>query len=124
MSGKAKGWTNDESVWLTKTYGSGAMVINKPTICDIFINELFRPLYLFIIFNLGLQLEIQYYLFCIILTISFVGGIAITINEVIKVNDKIFEMAFYEVELNVLRAGSIQKISSLNIVPGDIVFFN
>jgi len=41
-----------------------------------------------------------------------------------KVSQQIFEMAYYEIQLNVMRNGTITSISSLDIVPGDIVFFN
>ena len=33
-------------------------------------------------------------------------------------------MSVYEITLNGLRNGKITDVSSLNIVPGDIVFFN
>lgn len=42
----------------------------------------------------------------------------------IKVNDKIFEMSYYEIPLHVLRNGNVIEMSSMNIVPGDLVFFN
>jgi magnesium-transporting ATPase (P-type) len=41
-----------------------------------------------------------------------------------KVNDKIFEMSYYEIPLHVLRNGNVSEISSMDIVPGDLVFFN
>ena len=31
-------------------------------------------------------------------------------------------MAFYEVDVNVLRSGVVKRISSFAVVPGDIVF--
>lgn len=40
----------------------------------------------------------------------------------VQLSDKIFAMAFYEVQLNTLRDGVVKQISSLDIVPGDIVF--
>lgn len=32
-------------------------------------------------------------------------------------------MAYYEIELNVLRDGEVRKCSSMEVVPGDLVFF-
>lgn len=32
-------------------------------------------------------------------------------------------MSYYEVEVDVLREGVVRKISSLEVVPGDLVFF-
>lgn len=70
-----------------------------------------------------IQIPNQYYYFAAIIFVSAVASIIITIIEVMAVNEKIYEMAFYEIYLNTLRDGAIIKISSLDIVPGDIVFF-
>jgi magnesium-transporting ATPase (P-type) len=40
----------------------------------------------------------------------------------VELSNKIFSMAFYEIQLNTLRDGVVKQISSLDIVPGDIVF--
>jgi len=40
----------------------------------------------------------------------------------VQLNNKIFAMAYYNIQVNVLRDGVIKKISSLDVVPGDIVF--
>jgi P-type E1-E2 ATPase len=40
----------------------------------------------------------------------------------IQLNNKIFTMAYYEIDVNILREGKINKVSSLDVVPGDIVF--
>jgi len=37
-------------------------------------------------------------------------------------NKKIYEMAYYEAHINTLRNGFVVRVSSLDIVPGDIVF--
>lgn len=31
-------------------------------------------------------------------------------------------MAYYEVKVNVLRSGEVSEISSIDVVPGDVVF--
>jgi magnesium-transporting ATPase (P-type) len=40
-----------------------------------------------------------------------------------QLNNKIFSMAYYEINLDVLRNGQVVRISSFDVVPGDIVFF-
>lgn len=40
----------------------------------------------------------------------------------VELNNKIFAMAYYEIQVNTLRDGEVKSISSLDIVPGDIVF--
>lgn len=41
-----------------------------------------------------------------------------------KLNNKIFDMAYYVVNLNVLRGDRVVNISSIDVVPGDIVFLS
>jgi cation-transporting ATPase 13A2 len=50
--------------------------------------------------------------------------VTLTIIEMLRVNAQIHEMSYYEVPLKILRDGKIVEVSSLHIVPGDIVFFN
>lgn len=49
-------------------------------------------------------------------------GLAINLYQMLQLNSKIFSMAYYSVPLNVLRQGRVETISSLDVVPGDIVF--
>jgi magnesium-transporting ATPase (P-type) len=53
-----------------------------------------------------------------------VVGIVINLYQTYTLNNKIYEMAYYEIEVNVLRNDKVVKISSMNVVPGDIVFLN
>jgi len=46
----------------------------------------------------------------------------INLYQMMTLNNKIFNMAFYEVQVNVLRSGKVHSLSSLDVVPGDIVF--
>ena len=40
------------------------------------------------------------------------------------INKKSIEMAYYDVKIHSLRNRNIKEISSVDIVPGDIVFIN
>jgi magnesium-transporting ATPase (P-type) len=124
MSHSAKGWRNEEALQLAKTFGQGAMVIEKPTAISIFVEEIFSPLYIFLIINVLLNWEVEYKSFAVFIGMSAIGGLVITVREVMQVSEKIFAMAYYEVQLDVFREGQVQKVSSLDIVPGDIVFFS
>lgn len=46
----------------------------------------------------------------------------INLYQMVQLNNKIFAMAYYEIEVNVLRNGSVYRISSFEVVPGDVVF--
>ena len=100
------------------------MEIDQPTACDIFVKEILKPLYFFLFMNVIIQMVAAYYYYCIIIMISAFVGVTFTIKEVRSVNAQIHEMSYYEVPLSVLREGKVEKISSLEVVPGDVVFMN
>ena len=51
-----------------------------------------------------------------------VVGIGINLYETYQTNKRIHEMAYYETELDVLRMGGVQRLSSKEVVPGDVIF--
>ena len=71
------------------------MVIEQPTALQIFVGEIFRPLYIFLMFNLALQIQIEYYYFCVVIGVSAIVGITLTIIEMLRVNSQIHEMSYY-----------------------------
>lgn len=56
--------------------------------------------------------------------ILFTSSVAIIVNlvQMIQLNNKIFHMAYYEINVHVLREGKVVEVSSLDLVPGDVVF--
>jgi len=57
-------------------------------------------------------------------TLFFVSMVGLIINlyQMLALNNKIFNMGFYEIQVHVLRGGKVHALSSLDVVPGDIVF--
>lgn len=49
-------------------------------------------------------------------------AIVITVWQLLALNKKIYEMAYYEAQINTLRNGGVVRVSSLELVPGDVVF--
>ena len=99
------------------------MVIHKPTIIELLIFEVIKPLYIFLIFSVLFWYigEAYYYLASTLLAI-FLIGVVINLYQMVQLNNKIFSMAFYEISINVLRDGHVKSISSIDVVPGDVVF--
>ena len=50
-------------------------------------------------------------------------GVGINLYETYETNKKIHEMAYYETDVDVLREDKVVRLSSKDVVPGDIVFF-
>jgi cation-transporting ATPase 13A3/4/5 len=98
------------------------MVIRQPSALELLIKELLRPLYLFLFFSVGLWFYEMYYYYAGI--ILFTSSVAIIVNliQMVQLNAKIFNMAYYEIKVNVLREGKVVEVSSLDLVPGDVVF--
>ncbi len=98
------------------------MEIDRPNILVLFAREVFRPLYLFIVFSVTLWLYEEYtYYACVIFGTSAIS-IGINLYQIRQLNEKIFHMAYYDIPLNVLRGGNVVQISSVEVVPGDVVF--
>lgn len=64
----------------------------------------------------------QYYYFATTLFVVFGIGVIINLVQMVELNNKIFAMAYYEINVNVLRNGEVVSVSSFEVVPGDIVF--
>jgi cation-transporting P-type ATPase 13A2 len=90
---------------------------------ELTIREILRPMYLFLLFSVSYWTFNQKY-FYFAGTLFFVSlvGLIINLYQMMALNNKIFNMAFYEVQVNVLRGGKVHSLSSLDVVPGDIVF--
>lgn len=99
------------------------MVTEVPTLPKLFVKEIFQPLFIAIIATVIIWIAELYLVMCVVVFVSSVIGISINLYDTYLTNKKIYEMAYYEVELDALREGRIQRISSREAVPGDIVFF-
>lgn len=99
------------------------MIIKKPTIVELLVYEVIKPLYIFLIFSVFFWFFAeQYYLFAATLLAVFIVGVFINLYQMVQLNNKIFAMAYYEIPVNVLRDGIVKSIPSTEVVPGDVVF--
>jgi magnesium-transporting ATPase (P-type) len=81
-----------------------------------------RPLYIFLFFSTSLWFYEVYYIYAVIILVTCLSAIGITVYELLTLNQKIYNMAYYEIPIHTLRNGHIIKVSSIDLVPGDIVF--
>jgi cation-transporting ATPase 13A2 len=107
---------------MLKAYGPGSMILESKGIFDLFLTEVVRPLYFFIVMSCVLWSLEQYWSYGMLIFVTALGGILTNLYQTYKLNQKIHEMAYYETNVNVLRNGMISEISSKYIVPGDVVF--
>ena len=98
------------------------MVIERPNIFVLFAREVFRPLYLFIVFSVSLWYYEKYIYYASVIAGTSILSIAINLYQVRQLNEKIFHMAYYDIPVNVLRGNTVTQMSSVEVVPGDVVF--
>jgi cation-transporting ATPase 13A3/4/5 len=62
---------------------------------DLFIDEVFRPLYIFIIFSLLLWTYEEYFYYCIMIFVTAAFGIGTSLVQTYRINKRIYEMAYF-----------------------------
>ena len=91
----------------------------------ILLNELSDPFYLFQLYSVILWILTDYYLYSVIVIILTLASLFISIKETYSNLKKIEELSKYSCPVNIYRKDSngnlsIQKLSSLELVPGDL----
>lgn len=68
---------------------------------------------MFQLFSVILWYVELYYIYASIILGTSTLAIAVTVYQLLKLNQKIYHMAYYEINVNTLRNGKIVSISSL-----------
>jgi cation-transporting ATPase 13A2 len=122
MSQQEQGLSNKQVEDMRRCYGVGTMVIHQPSALELLVKELLRPLYLFLFFSVALWFYEKYYYYAGIILLTSSVAIIVNLIQMVQLNTKIFHMAYYEVKVHALREGVATEVSSLDLVPGDVVF--
>ena len=98
-------------------------MIRKPTIIELLVYEVIKPLYIFLIISVLFWYFVEAYeYFATTLLVLFLIGVVLNLYQMVQLSNKIFAMAYYEITVRVLRSGVVKDISSIDVVPGDVVF--
>ena len=89
------GLRGDEAEEMLKSFGPGAMILPEQPIWILFVKEVMRPLYLFIIFSTTLWFYQLYVYYAGIIVFTAAIGIIVNLIQTYKLNKKIHEMAYY-----------------------------
>lgn len=93
-------------------------------LCKMIITEVFNPFYVFQVYSVILWYFEEYYYYSIaivvITIISLISSITTTRRGLLALHN----LAKKECEITVLRNSNLIKISSVNLVPGDLVHIN
>lgn len=69
--------------------------MEKPTIFKLFIHEVFRPMFLFVLYSIIVWMSMDYQFYASIIAISMIISLTINLVQTNKLNNKIHEMAYY-----------------------------
>jgi hypothetical protein len=76
--------TEAQAYHLKNTYGPGTMVIKKPTLWELIVIELVRPLYIFLVFSVLFWIFADaYYYFAGALFFVFLIGVIINLVQMV-----------------------------------------
>jgi hypothetical protein len=91
-----KGLSTEIALDLKDSYGPGTMVIHRPSIIELIVHELIKPLYILLLFSVYFWIYVEsYYLYSVTLFVVFTIGVIINLIQMVKLNNKIFAMAYY-----------------------------
>ena len=92
---KVFGYTAEEVSTLRACYGEGAMVIPTPSCPLLFVREILQPFFIFIIYSVILWFYELYFYYAGMITLTSAVSIGINLWQIMDLNKKIFEMAYY-----------------------------
>jgi len=102
-------------------YGSNALSIVVPSIPILLMREVFHPFFIFQLYSVILWYFEAYYYFAACIFVLATISIVTTLIETRSRLTALSELAKHESRVRVLRDRQWQEISSLEMVPGDIV---
>ena len=102
-------------------FGKSVIDVSVPSIISTIIDEIFQPFFVFQVFCLILWCVQMYYWYSI--AIFFIMVVTVVINVINIQNNlqQIRSLATYICQVEVLRNGLPQQISSADLVPGDVL---
>jgi cation-transporting ATPase 13A2 len=104
-----------------KMYGKCQILVPVRPIPRLLIDELLHPFFIFQLFGIVLWMQDGYQLYAsaiiILTTISLITSLVETRSNLSSIR----KMAYYETDVNVIREGNLQKVSSVELVPGDLI---
>ena len=106
---------------LLLTLGQNIITVVIPSIPTLLFKEVLHPFFIFQIYSVGLWIIEQYYYFAGCIFIIAVVSIWMTVMEVRRQLFALSLLAKYETNVNVCRDGVWEHITSIEVVPGDIV---
>jgi len=106
-------------------FGRNMTDIPKKSCLTLMVEEVLSPFYVFQVYSIIIWALDDYVLYAVIIVVFSAGSIAITLYETIQTRNKLRDMSYYEIPVNVYRKvnGEPEKftVNSSELVPGDLI---
>ncbi|KYQ96690.1 P-type ATPase [Tieghemostelium lacteum] len=108
---------------MNETDYSGLNIIDVPlkSIPKLLLEEVLHPFFIFQIYSIILWITEQYYYYCMAIFFIASASAVFSLREIRGNLIKLRDIAKFSCQINVLRQGRFQQVSSDTLVPGDIV---
>lgn len=104
-----------------KMYGKCQILVPVKPIPRLLVEELLHPFFIFQLFGIVLWMQDGYQLYASAIIILTTISLTTSLIETRSNLSSIRRMAYYETDVNVIREGNVQNISSVELVPGDLI---
>lgn len=112
---------NEEVQYAKKLYGNCCIEVPVLSWSKVFINEVLEPFYVFQVGSVAYWIWDGYWIYAVVIAVLSIISLGITVYEKRKNLRQLRDMAYYETDVVVIRAGVRMKISSRELVPGDVL---
>jgi cation-transporting ATPase 13A2 len=102
-------------------YGKCQILVPIKPLPRLVVDELLHPFFVFQLFSVVLWLVDGYRSYAYVIIFMTVVSLTSSLLETMRNLKTIRKMAYYECPVNVLRAGEIVRMSSVELVPGDLI---
>ena len=116
------GLSSDVEITKRETlYGKCQILVDVKSFPVLVMEEFLNPFFVFQVFSVALWMYDDYVFYACVILGTSLTSLVISVFETRKNLKTIRTMAYYETPLNVLRGGDMQKMSSTELVPGDVI---
>ncbi len=115
------GLTSDQVHTNHSLFGVNLIDVPVKSIGQLALNEVFHPFYVFQVISIILWLHDDYIVYSVVIFVMSAVSATQTIVQTRRNQKQLADVARLDLQVNVRRDGSVQRISSSSVVPGDVV---
>ncbi|KRZ13655.1 putative cation-transporting ATPase W08D2.5, partial [Trichinella zimbabwensis] len=116
-----RGWSDKQASKLIAAYGANEIAIRLKSVLELVFTEVLNPFYVFQLFSVTIWFSDTYYYYASIVLLMSACSVALDVYQ-IKKNQTALQRTVHKADvINVLRDQQLQCISTMQLVPGDVI---